>query len=411
MASLVRHSFQSLLVLAALIFAAGASSPVSAQNTMTPYQRQSLNLRAFTVTDQNASYFDVEARRAYLRATEDASLRRIADRLELETGCQGLMALPVVDYEIELPSFYQQRVEWRRLVQPIFAFEQAVTDLGAAHLVSDDRYHADCLVDFLVKWAKRGAFERYDYASNDRQAWHNVEAAIFASAMAYSIVRPSVPDRASDLAIIEAWMLRLARRHVSFSGGNQSCCNNHLYRRGTYAAMIGVLTGDNSLFQFGVGAIYSALYDASEEGALPHEMERGRMAGHYQNFASIYLVMIAQIVERQGYSIFDMRYRGSTLHEVIDYNIDIIEDPATLGGHDPNGVQNLSWTDDPQYFAWAEIYLSKYPNPRLETVISGRRPLYNRSTGGYLTLLFYEPSRWVETSTVSSVSPELRPTN
>ncbi len=397
---------RNALALLVLVLIAGP-----AQATMSSAERDGLDLREYVVTDREASYFDVEARRAFLQETDDLVLRGVADRLSLETACRDKMALPVVDFRIELPSFYAQQVRWRRLVQPIFAFEAAVSELAAAHLSSSDSYHAECLVEFLSRWASRNAFEDYDYRSNDRQAWYQVEAAIFASAMAYSIVRPSIVGHEAELARINAWMLRLARRHSSFEGVYPSCCNNHLYRRATYAAMVGVLTGDNRLFQFGVSGIYSALSDATGDGALPHEMERGRLATHYQNFALIYLVMTAQIIEQQGYSIFDRPYRGSTLHELIDFNISIIEDPMNLGDHAPGDVQSRSWMEDDQYFAWAEIYLAHRANARLTNIVEPRRPLYNRSSGGYLSLFFYDPSRPVWGNESSFPSPELRPMN
>lgn len=67
-------------------------------------------------------------------------------------------------------------------------------------------------------------------------------------------------------------------------------------------------------------------------GALPREVARGSRAAHYQNHALLNLVLTAQIIERQGYTAFDA--------------------------------------------------------PRLKRWVAERRPVYNRSVGGYVTLFF-----------------------
>ncbi len=44
----------------------------------------------------------------------------------------------------------------------------------------------------------------------------------------------------------------------------------------------------------------------TEEGAFPLEMERGRRATHYQNYALLYLIPIMEITARQGYDVYEM---------------------------------------------------------------------------------------------------------
>jgi poly(beta-D-mannuronate) lyase len=45
-----------------------------------------------------------------------------------------------------------------------------------------------------------------------------------------------------------------------------------------------------------------------------------------------------------------------------------------------------------------EIWLSRFDAPRLERFIAPHRPVYNRSAGGYVTLLFWDPAKIPEVS-------------
>jgi len=155
--------------------------------------------------------------------------------------------------------------------------------------------------------------------------------------------------------------------------------------------MVGVLTNDDQLFQFGVSAIYSALGGAEEDGAMPLEMQRGTLASHYQNYALMYLIWIAEIAERQGYDLFNLTIEGKTLHTLVDFNMAILEDPRVLRAHVDTLEQKLTYQQDDQYFAWFELYLSKFPREDMEEVIEIRRPLHNRSAGGYTTLIYHSP--------------------
>ena len=151
-----------------------------------------------------------------------------------------------------------------------------------------------------------------------------------------------------------------------------------------------MLADDDALFQVGVGALLSALHEMSDDGALPREIDRGRRAAHYQNYGLLYLVPLAQVIERQGYPAFDLSVDGRTLHDAVEFTIEMLEDPTILAGMAPRR-QDYGFVHDDQYFAWMEIWLSRFDAPRVEQFIAPRRPLYNRSAGGYVTLLFWDP--------------------
>ncbi|WP_251976862.1 alginate lyase family protein [Salinicola avicenniae] len=359
-------------------------------HAMTYEQRQQLDLSSYVVTAPDASYFDVEARMALLDKTDNDILLNRSAQLARGPSCRQMLAKPPLDGVIRIPGYYPSPEAWELASVPLFEFEDAVTNLAGAYVASGDGYYADCLVRFLDKWARQDAIASFYYSRHDPQAWYSTESLIFAAAFAYSIARPAVDDRPQAIERIDRWLNRLAWTHSSIRGGKGDCCNNHFYRRALYASMIGVLTKDDELFQFGVSAVYSALSDMTPEGAFPLEMARGRRASHYQNYALIYLVNIMQVAYRQGYDLFALERHGHTIDDAVQFVLDTFEDPAALGDLATH-AQYRGFLDDAQYLAWMEIYLRHRDDLRLSEYVRPRRPLDNRSAGGYATFYFMDP--------------------
>ena len=385
-------SMRRLLVLAVAALLLVAAVPATADRLFSAQDRQALDLDRYMVTDRHAGYFDVAARMRWLRVSEDPILRQQIDRLSIEVGCRDKLALPIIDYELRMPAFYQDNQAWREAIRPLFAFEDAVSDLAGAYVASGDRYFADCLVDLLHAWAAADALTKFHYTSSERQAWFNLEDMLFAAGLAYAVVRDRIDDREADKARIDAWLAKAARIHLSIGGGPSSCCNNHFYRRALYATVIGILNADNDLFRVGVTALHSALHEMGPNGELPRELGRGSRAIHYQNYALLYLVPIAELIERQGYAAYGLDLDGRTLHDAVALAMDLLEDPAKLGDLAPI-AQDLRFIDDQQYFAWMEIYLGRFDDLRIERWLAERRPIDNRSAGGYVTLFFWKPTQ------------------
>ena len=365
--------------------------PAAAQDLFTVEERQALDLERFVVVDPSAGYFDVAARRAWLRTTTNPMLRQIMDRLAIEVGCRDKLALPVIDHELRMPRFYRDQEAWREAIRPLFAFEDAVSDLAAAFVASGDHYFAECLLDLLGKWAAADALSTFHYTPAEPQAWFNVEDMLFAAGLAYAVVRDAVPGRAADKARIDTWLARIARKHLSIPGGPSSCCNNHFYRRALYATVIGILNVEHDLFRVGVKALLSALHEMGPRGEFPREIARDTRADHYQNYALLYLVPIAELIERQGYAAYGLRVDGRSLHDAVAFALDLLEDPTQLGDLAPAN-QELGFIEDDQYFGWMEIWLARFADRRMERWLAPRRPVFNRSAGGHMSLFFWNPT-------------------
>ncbi len=384
---LIRHPLLSLLP--AALLAMGGSAVMA--DTLSREERMALDLSDYQVNDTDASYFDVEARMALLRETQNPLLLQVKEEAGLGLSCRQKLNFEPITTRGGIPGFYPNPDEWELATEPLFAFEDSVSDLAGAFVATGDTFYADCLVQYLHGWAEAKALTTFRYDSLEPQAWFASESMLFAAAMAYSIVRPYVEGFEEEKAEVERWLHGLALQHSAIPGEpEESCCNNHFYRRALYASMVGVLVEDDDLFRFGVSAIYSALHDMTESGALPLEVGRGRRATHYQNYALNYLITNMQVIHRQGYDIFDLEYQGSTIHEAVDFLFVILDDPAALGDYAPL-EQFMGFLRDPQYFTWMDIYLSHYEHEPMADFVTRVRPTYNRSAGGFVTLYFMDP--------------------
>lgn len=329
-----------------------------------------------------------------LATTTDPVLRAEFDLLRRGISCHSLRDLPVISEKLHIPKLHMDPAGWRKASSIFRAFEDAVSQLAGAQFVADDQYHGVCLLELLAHWADESAFLQFTDPKDELQVWFQTESSLFAAAFAYSIVRDEVPSMSAEKIRIETWLNRAAWLHLSYAGGaDGSCCNNHYYRRAVYAAMIGVLTEDNDLFRIGVAALYSALTSANDVGALGPEMSRGSFAVHYQNYATMYLVYLAQIVSRQGYDLYGVSDHGHDLNQIIAFTLHTLDRPDAVIPFAGPKKQDMDFLDDGQYFSWLELLPAGSDNAvHAKALRDFHRPIYNRSLGGFATLYFAEPA-------------------
>ena len=359
---------------------------------MTLEQRAALDLSQYRVTDPDAGYFDVQARKALLASATDPILRQAIERVRPGVSCAAAMATAPFAGDAQMHMFYEDNSAWKEEVSQFHDFEDAISGLAAAQLVSKTDANGKCVIAALDYWAQGKAFLSFKLKKSGLQTWFQIESTLFAAAFAFSVVRDEVPGMDEEKRRIEQWLHAAAQTHLSYDGGPKTCCNNHFYRRAVYAAMIGVLTKDDDLFRYGVSAVYSAVDEAGPDGALPREMEREDRAAHYHNYATMYLVYIAQIAERQGYDLYRVSKDGRSLDTIIDYALKVDADPALVAPHS-GGVKQATWfLKDEQFFTWLELAAQR-PQHHVAALklLTGKRPAYNRSLGGFATLYFMEP--------------------
>ncbi|MGH6912099.1 MAG: alginate lyase family protein, partial [Geminicoccales bacterium] len=165
------------------------------------------------------------------------------------------------------------------------------------------------------------------------------------------------------------------------------CCNNHLYWRGLQAAIVGVVAEDDALFQYGVRAYRSALRDMNDDGSFRLEMARGRRAIHYQNFALLPLIYIAEVASRQGYDLYGATVDGKSIHHAVGFLLSALEDP-TLVRRYTDAEQDLGFVRKGMELNWLEPYQRRFPTPRIARLLAQVRPVAHRWSGGPSTLYF-----------------------
>ena len=104
-----------------------ASPPASA---LSAAERQALDLDRYVVTNSFGQLLRRRDAPRLCSGTFASLLRAAAERLAAEVNCEEKLALPVVDDELRLPSFYEEQEAWRAAIEPLFTFEDAVSDLA-----------------------------------------------------------------------------------------------------------------------------------------------------------------------------------------------------------------------------------------------------------------------------------------
>lgn len=273
-------------------------------------------------------------------------------------------------------------------------FEIAAARLANAYVASGDGAPANCLVDLLHRWAQAGALLDYEIsrapgASN--QAWYQAEWSASAAALALSQVLGAPGLDADRVDAVIAWLHRVSSKQIAYPGGVNTCCNNHAYWRGLHATLVGVLAGDVQMFRWGLGRYTLAIDQLAADGHWPLEMARHELALHYQNFALLPLVMIAEIAAQQGLDLYAYKAaNGQDLHGAIRFLATML---ASKDGWPALGLedQNLrAFSPGQGDQAWGEFYRARFGIDPLGLL---SKPIFNARTGGNATLLAYRPPR------------------
>jgi hypothetical protein len=109
-------------------------------------------------------------------------------------------------------------------------------------------------------------------------------------------------------------------------------------------------------------------------------MQRGELALHYQNFAIMPLVGIAELAARQGLNLYACRVNGRSLADAVDFLLRALDDPSVLSAHQTEAQNEIAEAD----FAWMEWWQHRFKEPRIARRLD--KPLFHPRLGGALTL-------------------------
>lgn len=340
------------------------------------------------VTNPKASYIDVQQRHAQLAHNTDP---RIAKAIASLSFCTKLPEVPAPTGRMIIPPHYLGGGHGP--INPAEApvtrvynnFEKRVTAGMNQWLVTSDKAEAQCAQKQIDEWAQAGAL--LDYTPKESsQAWYQVEWTLSSIAISESVL---VNELSLDQAVVKRdiqWMNKVAHRTVEFDkAGTQT--NNHHYWRGLAAVSTGVISSDDSLFDWGVGVYKQAINEIDQRGAFPQEMRRHERAIHYQSFALQPLTPLASFAERQHVPLYEYRSpSGRTIHDAVDFLGSALADPAIIKAYTPD-TQLLD--DGPDFFAFAEFY-SHYAGAKQMPASIKRgleQPTFATRIGGSTTVL------------------------
>jgi poly(beta-D-mannuronate) lyase len=334
------------------------------------------------------SYFDRQERFALLRATRDPVL--LGARRAARVCAPADMPEPVG--LLDVPSFYGDPPGYAKADAPLRRFQDFITHMAESYVLSRESKHAHCVAAVLARWARANSLVDFRHDTGSRQSWYNAVWTTVSAAFAYSIVRDESTLPGDVRPAIDIWLHTAARKHLSIAGGQRDCCNNHAFWRGLEAAIVGAAIGDRDMIMMSTKTYRAALQSMNPDGSFPLEMERGERAIHYQNFAILPLVYIAEIAYRQKIDLYGSKMNGKSLNDAVAFLLGAIENPAAVAAY-TDRVQDLSFLDRRSELNWMEPYNRRFQSVKIAEVLGPRRPIIHRYGGGNSTLYFYSPDR------------------
>lgn len=345
------------------------------------------------VTNPKASYIDVRQRHAQLAHNTDPL---IAQAIASLSFCTKLPEVSAPTGRMIIPPHYLGGGHGpinpaEAPVTRIYGdFEKRVTAGMNQWLVTSNKNEAQCAQQQIDAWAQAGAL--LDYTPKESsQAWYQVEWTLSAIAISESVL---VNEPSLDQAVVKRdiqWMNKVAHRTVDFDKtGTQT--NNHHYWRGLAAVSTGVISSDDSLFDWGVGVYKQAIDELDQRGAFPKEMARHERAIHYQSFALQPLTPLASFAERQHIPLYNYRSpTGRTIRDAVDFLGNALADPAIIKAYTPE-TQLLD--DGPDFFAFAEFFSHDVDPAHMPASIQKglEGPTFATRIGGSTTVLAGSPA-------------------
>jgi poly(beta-D-mannuronate) lyase len=344
-------------------------------------------LSAQTIIDPHASLIDVPARQAALRSTTDPHLREAIGALR---SCAAMPLVPAPTGPIEIPHHYLKgsfgpiNPAEAVATRAYSAYERRITSGMNEFVATGSHAEAECALEQMDAWAKGGALLNYD-PKTFSQSWYQAEWTLTSSGVTMSVL---VNDAALDpveVKRVTAWLNTGAHRLISFEKPGE-LGNNHHYFRALAAISIGVVSNDNTLFQFGVETYHQAISEIDTLGAFPREMARHDRAIHYQAFALQPLIPIAAFAERQHVDLYGYTEHGRTLRNAIVFFGRAVEDPSLVKTYtDDQQIVDFNGSD----YAPFQFYVARFGIDGLPaSVVNGvRENTVATRIGGNTTVL------------------------
>jgi poly(beta-D-mannuronate) lyase len=351
-----------------------------------------------TVTNPNASFIDVSARRAELA---HATTPRVLQALSFKSGCVSSGQPPPPSGVMFIPHHYLSGsngpIDPRENIAtaPYRKLDQVVSDGAGRYVATGNSAEAVCVANLLARWAAACSLLDYSFQQSS-QAWYQVEWTLSSISLSWSVVEtdPAIP--ASQRAAILNWMHKVTEYMLAQDPrpGDDAHENNHAYWRALCATSVGILTSDDKLYRRGLAQYFRAIGQINSDGSFPLEMARHENALHYQSFALTPLVMIAELAARQGIDLYSLRVNGHTIADAVSFLVRASADPALVKKY-ASEPQTFSLFSSEKPPAWIEFWAARHPGKLLPAEANSPTeswsdlltvPLVDSTIGGNTTL-------------------------
>jgi len=340
------------------------------------------------VVNRKASLIDVSMRRHELQNNDDLRVMAALDSLR---SCVRLPVVPAPIGPMVIVMGYLNG--GHGAYNPLFLtqievyqhFEARITAGMNQFLATGSESEARCAQSQIDSWAQASALLDYDPVKY-LQAYFQVEWTLSSIAISESVL---MADPNLDPAMVArdiAWMNKVAQKAVNLDKSvNQH--QNHHYWRGLAAVSVGVISGDDGLFTWGVEVFRSAVDQINSAGAFPLEMQRDELAIHYQAFALEPLIPLAEFASRQGIDLYSYKSpTGRTISDAMIFLGNAVENPALVKPFQPQ-VQKVD-TNSEEFSASCEFFERRFRGKLPETVNHLiQHPTFASRVGGSTTVL------------------------
>ena len=258
---------------------------------------------------------------------------------------------------------------------------QALTETDAAQ----QRAAADCILQRMAAWARADALSDLESRS--------VNLTIGARLAAFGIMAHRAARHAQDtaaLAQVSDWLaLRVGEQMTFWETAPDGASRGNLRSWAALAAAASAALSDDPITRgWAAWSTKYVLCTANEDGSLPQEMSRGRLALHYQVHAIAPLVTTALLLERQDLPVRDLC--GGALARAVAFTLADMEDGRLSAGI-TGVVQSYfdgSDTFDPFQMAWLVPWYHLSGDPEIADRIATFDTLSYSKLGGDQSLIW-----------------------
>lgn len=244
---------------------------------------------------------------------------------------------------------------------------------------------AACVMQRVLAWARADALSDLQTQGANLSAPSRVGGIAFA----YAAALKALPDPEGKEEI-EAWLLARAQQTMAFfdtEAPPRASQNNLRAWAGLAVTRVGLLLDDAALIDWGAASAQLVACTAKEDGSLPNEMWRGKLALHYQLHAVAPLVTTAALLKDSRPDLFSAC--EGALARVVRFTLDGLNDPAPVEKI-TGKQQTVGGTRKPRDFelAWVPAYLTLDPDPKIADLVAEVKELGNSKLGGDQRLLW-----------------------